>query len=241
MTASLSSRYKNMSMKIKFFTAAISSIAVFALSGMAIAQTKKPQAPAPKTEQKTPEAQQDAPPPRGPEGFRPRMGPGPRGEMGFRQGPAQDRGMRRGKMNGKRGIGGPGMMFLGLGLTDDQKSKIQAIMKAAKPSDAQREEMRSLMMSARTGLLTDAQQARMKAVRDERMAKRDGIRSQVMGVLTPEQKGKLEERRFNQMRRNKMQRGPQQRRGRIEQRGPGRGPAGPGRERRQGPPPPPRQ
>lgn len=233
-------------------------VALLALSGLVAAQTKKPQPAAPKTEQKTGD-KQDAPPPQGPEGFGPgkgmgpgrmgpgMMGPGMMGRQGFRPGQGRGegfgpgQGMGPGRMGGKRGHG---MMFLGLGLTDDQKTKIQGIMKSAKPTDAQRDEMRSLMQAARAGLLTEAQQTRLKAIRDEQRTKREANHTQVMAILTAEQKAKLEERRFMQMRRDNRQRPQMRRKGNRGpqmgpgQRGPGqRGPQGD----RQGPPPPPRE
>lgn len=229
----------NMSKNFSLFTILTSMFALTAFAGEAVAQNKRPQPETPKVEKRAPDGRQDAPPPRGPEDFRPRGGMGPgkgMGPKGFRPGPGGPDGFGAPRGMGARKQRGPGMMFFGLNLSDEQKTKIQAIMKSARPTDAQREEMKSLMMAARAGLLTEAQQARMKAARDERRTKGESIRTQLMGVLTPEQKGRLEERRAMQMRQRMRDRGPQNRRGgdgNLRKPGRRQGPAGD----RQGPPP----
>ena len=82
-----------------------------------------------------------------------------------------------------------------LELTDAQKTQIQSIMAANKPSAEAREEMRTLMMAHRTGTLTTAQQERFEAIRTQRQEKGRAVHEQIMGVLTAEQKAKIETRK----------------------------------------------
>lgn len=222
-----------MTVKINFLPALPCLAAVLALAVAGAAQSGRPMPP-PGPGGNPPPAQQDMKSP-GRDDFGPGRGRGFKGRRGPGLGPGgPEEGMRPDGMQRRRGGKGPGMAFIGLGLTDEQKTKIQGFMNSAKPAQAQREEMRSLAMAARAGLLTEAQRARMKALGDERKAKQENVRTQVLGVLTPEQKAKLEERRAMQMRRQGMRQRPQQmRRGRMDGRRPGRvdGP-----RRRQGPP-----
>lgn len=102
---------------------------------------------------------------------------------------------KRGDHDGMRHGGGMGMMLHGLDLTDAQKTQIQSIMAANKPTDTNREEMKSLRAAKEAGTLTDAQKESIKAFRSEREAKRQAIHEQIMAVLTPEQKATLESRK----------------------------------------------
>ena len=60
-------------------------------------------------------------------------------------------------------------------------------------SQAQREEMRQLMQKRRAGTLTAQDETRAKELRQQLMQSRQGVRTQMMNVLTAEQKAKLEE------------------------------------------------
>ncbi|MEO7539360.1 MAG: Spy/CpxP family protein refolding chaperone [Pyrinomonadaceae bacterium] len=107
----------------------------------------------------------------------------------------------RGMKGGERGFGGHhrGMRGHGLrmlvrtaNLTDAQKLQIQSIKAANKPTEAFRQEVRTLMMAKRDGTITAAQQERLTAIREERQAKGKAIHEQIMALLTPEQKALVE-------------------------------------------------
>ncbi len=102
-------------------------------------------------------------------------------------------GMRRGM--GMRGFGRPMMMARGLGLTEAQKAQIRSIREANRPSEALREEIRSLVEARRSGSMTEAQRTRVTQLKQEARARRENIRSQILAILTPEQRAVLERRR----------------------------------------------
>jgi Spy/CpxP family protein refolding chaperone len=118
----------------------------------------------------------------------------PQKRMGGGMGPGQ---FGRGQFGPRRG--GPGMHrgmnFRGLNLTDAQKLQIQSIMAANKPSQEGREEIRSLQMAKRAGLLTTAQQERLTAIQAARQEKGRGVHEQILGILTPEQKAQIDQRK----------------------------------------------
>ncbi len=171
-----------MSLKSRFFTVltVAGATVLFSTIGFAQDNTKPATAPADKFER----------PNKGERG----MGRGQfgRGQMGRGQ---MGQGMRhggRGMMHRGRGMR---MMLHGLDLTDAQKTQIQSIMAANKPAQENREEMRSLRMAKRNGVLTAAQQERLTAIRTAGKAKGQAVREQILGVLTPEQKAKIEQRK----------------------------------------------
>ncbi len=141
-----------------------------------------------------------------------------KGDKEFGRGRFGKQGMGPGRMGMRMGMRGGGMMgmFRGLDLTDAQKTQIQSILAAnrPKPTDANREEMRTLMLARRTGTLTTAQEDRLKAIRSGAQEKAKAVHEQLLGVLTAEQKATLEQRRKNMMDRM------QQRRQRTEQKTP---------------------
>lgn len=92
---------------------------------------------------------------------------------------------------GKRGFG-MRRMFHGLNLTDAQKTQIQSIMQANKPDAATMEELKTLRQAKRAGTLTADQQSRLTAIREQSKVKMQSVHTQLMGVLTAEQKGQLE-------------------------------------------------
>lgn len=103
-------------------------------------------------------------------------------------------------MAGRQGQrGGPGrmirMMLHGLDLTDAQKMQIQSILAANKPSQESMQEVRTLMMAKRQGVLTTAQQERLAAIRTQAQGKGRSVHEQILGVLTPEQKAKIDQRK----------------------------------------------
>src|SRR3989442_13456519 len=103
---------------------------------------------------------------------------------------------RRG--HGPGGPGGPGMLGPGalreLNLTDDQKQKIQKIREANfENAKTQREELRQLMQKRFQGTLTADEEARAKTLHEQMQASMKDTESKIAGILTPEQKAKLEE------------------------------------------------
>jgi protein CpxP len=102
------------------------------------------------------------------------------------------RGMHGGKFGGRNG----GMRGLrGIELTDAQKEQINAIREANKPDQAAMEEFRRLRQAKRDGTLTAEQTERMKVLKDQARQKGEAVRLQIEGILTPEQKQQIEQRK----------------------------------------------
>jgi Spy/CpxP family protein refolding chaperone len=96
---------------------------------------------------------------------------------------------RRGMMGGFRAL-------RQLNLTDAQKQQVRTIMQsnlANTNTKAAREELAKLRGQRREGTLTPEGMARAKELRKQFQESRQGVRSQLTGILTPEQKAKLEE------------------------------------------------
>ena len=135
---------------------------------------------------------------------------------------AGDRGVRKemhhdGMRDGHFGRRGPGGFELrGINLTDAQKEPIRQIHEANKPSQAQMDEMRTLHEAKRNGTLTAEQQARLQAIRAEGKQKAESVHSQVLSILTAEQKTQLDQRR--QEMRQRMEQRKQQMQERRQQR-----------------------
>ncbi len=124
------------------------------------------QQPVPQTQNQTPGAQRR-------QGF---------GQMGRRRALR-----RRGMMGGFRAL-------RQLNLTDAQKQQARTIMQSNFASTkATREELAKLRSQRREGTLTPEQIARAKELRQQLQESRKGVRNQLAGILTPEQKAKLEE------------------------------------------------
>lgn len=97
-------------------------------------------------------------------------------------------------MMGRHG-GGMGMLR-GIELTEAQKEQIKAIRQANKPSEETMAFMRSLRETRKAGgTITEDQKAQLKQMRDARREKAQAIHTQIMGILTPEQKAQLEARK----------------------------------------------
>jgi protein CpxP len=112
--------------------------------------------------------------------------------------PQPDQSQMKEKRDGRRGMrmhrgGRHGMFGLhGVDLTDAQKQQIKSIMDSNKPDQATMEEMKTLGQAKRYGTQTGDQQTRLKALRDQGRAKRESIHQQILSILTPEQREKLE-------------------------------------------------
>jgi Spy/CpxP family protein refolding chaperone len=101
-----------------------------------------------------------------------------------------NRQMRQVKMR-RRGIA---RGFHQLNLTDQQRQQMRSIMQSqAQSTQTQRRELRQLAQKHRTAPLTDAETARAKELRQQLMQSRQGVHTQMLAVLTPEQKAKLDE------------------------------------------------
>lgn len=94
---------------------------------------------------------------------------------------------RHGKM---RGAG-----LRGITLTDAQKEQFKALREANRPSQALLDELKAIHEAKKAGTITEAQKARVKAIRDEMQAKRKTAHEQMLNILTAEQKAELEKRR----------------------------------------------
>jgi Spy/CpxP family protein refolding chaperone len=157
-----------MSLKNKFIPAIALAVAVGAFSTYSSAQTT------------TAPAQQD--------GIqkhekREKRGFGRRGE--FDKGARGDRGGKFG-MHGLRGVN----------LTDAQKEQLRTIMEANRSANqASFEEFRSLREARRNGTLTAEQQNRLQTLREQMKQNAEQTRTQVLAILTPEQRTQLEQQK----------------------------------------------
>lgn len=121
------------------------------------------------------------------------------------QGPPPDRGTRpegmgrRSGMAGRERMRGPGAHDLRgvlreLNLTDAQKEQVRAtIQRNMEGTKAQREELRQLAEKRRQGALTTEEEARAKTLRDQLFNSMKGRHADLLAILTPEQKARLEE------------------------------------------------
>ena len=107
-----------------------------------------------------------------------------------------------GQGEGRHGHGGMMRMFEGLNLTDAQKTQIHSIMEANKPSDANRDEMRTLWEAKKNGTLTAEQQARLDTLRQQSGAHMKAVHEQILNVLTPEQKAQFEKNKAERKQRH---------------------------------------
>lgn len=154
-----------MTIKNKFFSGLTLAIAVFALSTFTLAQEAKTT------------GDSDS-----------KMHKGMKGD-GHHFG--KDKDGRRG-MRGDRG----GMfMMRGLDLTDAQKAQFKALHEANKPSEATRTEMKTLGKAKHDGTLTADQQSRLTALKQEAKVHAESVHSQMLAILTPEQKVKMDARK----------------------------------------------
>jgi Spy/CpxP family protein refolding chaperone len=95
----------------------------------------------------------------------------------------------------RRGVGtrGIGRGLHRLNLTDQRQQMRSIAQNQFQNTQTQREKLRQSAQKRRTAMLTDAENARVKELRQQLMQSREGIRTQMLSTLTPEQKTKLEE------------------------------------------------
>lgn len=115
----------------------------------------------------------------------------------------KDGGHRMGKdgRKGMRGHRGAMGMFRGLDLTDAQKAQVKALHEANKPSDATMTEMRTLAKAKHDGTLTADQESRLVALKQDAKVKMESVHAQMLAILTPEQKAKMETRKLEMQKR----------------------------------------
>lgn len=105
---------------------------------------------------------------------------------------------RMGRRQGLRGRmsrhGGAGHMMRELNLTEEQRQQGRATMqRRLEGTKSQREELFKLREKRRAGTFTADDEARAKTLRQEMRASMDGVREEMAGLLTAEQRTKLEE------------------------------------------------
>ncbi|MEO7971227.1 MAG: Spy/CpxP family protein refolding chaperone [bacterium] len=104
------------------------------------------------------------------------------------------RGERRGRREGMGHRGGAGHLMRELNLTDEQRQQGRAIMQRRLASTkSQREELFALREKRIAGTFTADDETRAKALRQEMRASMAGVRAEMEGILTAEQKTKLEQ------------------------------------------------
>ncbi|HVF46927.1 MAG TPA: Spy/CpxP family protein refolding chaperone [Pyrinomonadaceae bacterium] len=108
-----------------------------------------------------------------------------------------NRGGRHEGMRGRKfGQRGGGFGLRGITLTDAQKDQIKAIRQANKPDASVVAELKAIRDARKAGTaITPEQKARMKAVREQMRTKSEGVRQQILNVLTAEQKTQIEQRK----------------------------------------------
>ena len=104
--------------------------------------------------------------------------------------------MNRRRAMRRRGMTGGFRVLRQLNLTDAQKQQARTIMQSNRTNTntkAAREELAKLRSQRREGTLTPEGMARAKELHKQFKESRQGVRNQLAGILTPEQKAKLEE------------------------------------------------
>lgn len=103
-------------------------------------------------------------------------------------------------MHGKGMRGGPGRHMMrglhGLDLTDAQKEQVRGIMESKRAGFEQtREQLRPLHEAKRNGTITAEQQTQLDNLRTQMRQDGEATHQQILGILTPEQRTKLEARK----------------------------------------------
>jgi protein CpxP len=112
-------------------------------------------------------------------------------------------GIKRDRDRGRRG-GGMGHLMRELNLSEEQRQQSRAIMqRRLEGTKSQREELFRLREKRIAGTFTAEDEARAKALHQEIRTAMEGVRTEMAGVLTAEQKAKLEQ--LKQERKEKME------------------------------------
>ena len=125
---------------------------------------------------------------------------------------------RREGMRGDEGMGwrdgGMGHLMRELNLTEEQRQQSRAIVqRRLESTKAQREELLRLREKRIAGTFTPEDGARAKALHQEIRTAMEGVRSEMDGVLTAEQKAKLEQ--LKKERKEKLERRMKERQERL--------------------------
>lgn len=129
------------------------------------------------------------------------------------------RGFGRGEGGRHHGHRGPGKMLRGLhqlDLSDAQKEQVRTIMESKRAGFQQnREQLRELGRAKHEGTITAEQQARFDELRAQMKQNAEAVHAQVLGILTAEQRTKLEQLKAEMDKRREERRlnGPRHRRG----------------------------
>jgi Spy/CpxP family protein refolding chaperone len=84
--------------------------------------------------------------------------------------------------------------FRQLNLSDDQRHQLRTLIQTNRTNtQSQRQQLRQLARQRRQGTLSPEELASAKELRKQMRESRIGLRTQVTGLLTPDQKAKLEE------------------------------------------------
>lgn len=116
-----------------------------------------------------------------------------RAEKPFRKGFGKGDGFRRGRMHGRK-MAGLRLMH-GINLSDDQKQQIRAIMEANRPTQENKERVRTLLTAKRNGTITPEQEEELRRIRDAARERAQSVHTQIQGILTPEQRAEIERRK----------------------------------------------
>lgn len=116
-----------------------------------------------------------------------------RAEKPFRKGFGKGEGFRRGRMHGRKMAGL--RLMRGINLSDAQKQQIRAIMEANRPTQENKERIRSLFTAKRNGTITPEQEAELRQIREAARQRSEAVRAQIQAVLTEEQKAEIERRK----------------------------------------------
>lgn len=111
----------------------------------------------------------------------------------------------RGDRMGRRGGGHRLHGLRQLNLSDAQRQQIHTIRENTfERTRAQREELHQIFQQRRQGgTLTPEQEARARQLHDELQATRERVNTEILGVLTPEQRTQLEQQREQHKERRK--------------------------------------
>jgi Spy/CpxP family protein refolding chaperone len=124
-------------------------------------------------------------------------------------------GMRGHQRMGRRG-GGMGHLMRELNLTEEQRQQSRAIMqRRLESTKTQREELFKLREKRIAGTFTSEDGARAKALRQEIRTAMEGVRTEMAGVLTTEQKARLEQ--LKKERKEKLEQRMKERQERLNQ------------------------
>jgi protein CpxP len=110
-----------------------------------------------------------------------------------REGMGRREGMRGPDGMGRRGVG-MGHLMRELNLTEEQRQQSRAIVqRRLESTKTQREELFKLREKRIAGTFTSEDEARARALHQEIRTAMEGVRTEMAGVLTAEQKAKLEQ------------------------------------------------